>query len=361
MPHQLSRCLAVAAAIAAAGCSAKGESSTAVAGSVIVEPSEAGLCIGDSVAFHAAVLDAAGDTIRDARVRWSSSAPEAVSIDSVSGVARADTFGAAVIAATSGGVRSASPAHLDVPQDLVAEFVPDTVVLAPGDTFTLGARLRSLSGLLAPTRRPEIAPFDSAIARLDTTGLVTAKSVGTQGLSVSACGSTGHGAARVFVPPDSATGAAYLWASGPAQIRLSLPARAFNFKLSDSGPTFQISSFVGTPLNPIRGFVYQDTVPLTGVGMFPVDSVRSDSLQTAKCRAPRPYAAYSDYTTTLLISIRGGATTVTSYGPKGSFTAVSGRMVARMRGVVSGASQLDTLQAIYTFSAPLKDTTGVCP
>jgi hypothetical protein len=40
---------------------------------------------------------------------------------------------------------------------------------------------------------------------------------------------------------------------------------------------------------------------------------------------------------------------------------IAGRVVTRMRGTVGGiTARADTLQAIYTFSAPLRDTTNVC-
>jgi len=62
-----------------------------------------------------------------------------------------------------------------------------------------------------------------------------------------------------------------------------------------------------------------------------------------------------------LFSMHGGSTVVTSYSNAG-FRMAGGRVITRMRGVVGAAgTTVDTLQAIYTFSAPLRDTTGVCP
>jgi hypothetical protein len=64
----------------------------------------------------------------------------------------------------------------------------------------------------------------------------------------------------------------------------------------------------------------------------------------------------------VLLSLRGGSASVTSFTPQTGYAAVSGRAVTRVRGYVNGVlTTLDTLQAIYTFSAPLRDSTGVCP
>lgn len=353
--------LALCAALAAAGCAGKGDGGTGVAGSVVIQPDTVALCVGDSLAFTAKVLDAAGDTIPGAVVRWSSSAPEAVAIDTASGVARALAFGATQITATAGGVRSANPARLDVPQDLVPEFVPDSAVLAPGDTMTLGVRFRRLSSGPVPGRTPGFPPFDSAVARLDATGLLTAKVPGLQGLSLSACGFTGHSAVRVYTPRDSATGLAYLWLSGPTtELRATLPAQVDNFTTSAQQPAFQVFSLVGPSTNPSRVFVDEYTAALSDTGTFRIDSLSSSEVNGAACAPPRPFATYYSASPVLaLTSLSGGHTVVTSFAQVGSYARVSGRATLQMRGIVGNA--LGTLRAIYTFSAPLVTVTGVCP
>jgi hypothetical protein len=281
------------------------------------------------------------------------------SVDPASGVAHALATGSTQITAASAGVRSA-PATLDVPADLLPEFVPDSLVLAPGDTMTLGVRLRRRSAGLVPAATPVIAPFDSSVASLNPSGLVTAKIAGRVGLSLSACGQQGGGAVDVFTPPDSVTGLAYLWLSGAQEMRLRLPVRALNFTRSNAQPAVQIVSRLGNT----RAFVYEDTLNLSGTGLFPVDSVLRDSvlLSAYPCTARRPFAFYTEpAATTLLVSLQGGSARVTSFASPATYQAVSGRAVFRMRGLVNGIPQLDTLQAIYTFSAPLVSQAGACP
>jgi hypothetical protein len=166
----------------------------------------------------------------------------------------------------------------------------------------------------------------------------------------------------VFTPPDSVTGMAYLWLSGAKELRVRLPARAINFTRSGGQPALQIYSQVSS----IRGFVYEDTLALGGTGLFPVDSVLKDSVLTSSyaCTARRPFAFYTEpATTTLLVSLQGGSTGVTGFAQQGAaYAVVSGRAVLRVRGFVGGVTtQVDTLQAIYTFSAPLVNKAGACP
>ena len=315
--------------------------------------------MGDNATFGAQVLDGTGHVVPGAALTWSSSAPQVASVDPASGVAHALATGSTQITAASGGVRSA-PSSLEVPADLQPEFVPDSVVLAPGDTMTLGVRLRRRSAGLVPNRTPVIAPFDSSVASLTASGLVTAKIAGRAGLSLSACGQQGGGAVDVFTPPDSVTGLAYLWLSGPQELRLRLPVRALNFLRTGGQPAVQIVSRVGNT----RAFLYEDSLALGGIGLFPVDSVLRDSVLIANypCTARRPFAFYTEpAATSLLVSLQNGSTRVTSYASQASYKIVSGRAVFRMRGLVNGIAQLDTLQAVYTFSAPLVTQASACP
>lgn len=358
MPLRARSLLAVSAAALLAACSGSKEGGTGVA-AIVVAPQAVALCVGDSLTFTAQVLDASGGTVTGSPVRWSSSAPQLVSVDSASGVARALGLGTAQITASVGSLRSAAPGRLDVPSDLLPEFVPDTVVLAPSDTFTLGVRLRRASAGPLPSRTPTITPSSDAIASLDATGLVTAKTAGTSSLTLAACGFTGHGAVQVYTPPDSQTGTGYLWLSGPVEFRYRLGTVVKNYSLTSTKPAFQVFGFA----NPKgRQFAYEDTLRLSGIGTFPLDSLRSSETGSAQCAPARPFAVYGDSAPSSLLSMRGGAAAVTTYSTAGGFRAVAGRVRARMSGVVGGnLTSLDTLQAIFTFSAPLRDSTGACP
>ncbi len=354
--------LAVLALAASSGCA----DLLPLRGTVTVQPGAAALCVGDSLAFTAQVLDSSGHLVSSPQLLWSSSAPQVASVDPSSGMAHALSTGSTQITAASGGGRSA-PAALAVPADLVPEFVPDSVVLAPGDTMTLGVRLRRRSTGPVPNRTPVIAPFDSSVASLNAAGLVTAKVAGRAGLSLAACGQQGGGAVDVFTPPDSVTGLAYLWLSGAKELRVRLPVRALNFTRTGGGPAFQV---VGPVNNTTRFFLYEDTVPLTGPGAYALDSLKSSEVtQVLACQPPRPFAMYTDQANvsqlTQLFGLHGAAAQLTSFAPQNGYKAVSGRLVFRMRGEVSGqlgpGGGADTLAAIYTFSAPLVSWAGVCP
>jgi len=355
-----SRALLAFSAAALAACSGSKGGGTGVA-AVTVDPQAAALCVGDTLTFTAHLLDASGDTIPGSQIRWTSSAPQTVAVDSVSGLAHALALGTVQISASVGGLRSANPGRLDVPSDLDPQFVPDTVVLAPNDTFTLGARLKRKSAGPVPNHLPVITPSSDAVASLGATGLAAAKTVGTSSLALTACGFTGHGAARVFTPPDSLTGLGYLWLSGPAELRVSMGTVLHNFTLTSKKPAFQL---FGSAAANTRQFGYEDTLQLAAIGSYALDSLLStEATATTACNPPRPFATYGDNSAfTSLFSMHGGLTTVSTYSTVAGFRRVSGRVTARMRGIISAvATTVDTLQAIYTFSAPLRDTTGVCP
>jgi hypothetical protein len=99
-------------------------------------------------------------------------------------------------------------------------------------------------------------------------------------------------------------------------------------------------------------------------GSFPLDSLLSiEATPQLGCAPPRPFATYGDQAQiTTLLGMAGGSVWVTSFAPQTGYSAVSGRMKLRMRGIVGGVlTRVDTLSAIYTFSAPLVDSTGACP
>jgi hypothetical protein len=326
---------------------------------VTIQPTSAALCVGDNVTFAAEVRDANGQPMSGVALTWSSSAPDVIDIGA-SGVGHALRTGSSNVTATAQGVTS-NRATIDVPADLAPEFVPDSVVLAPGDTMTLGVRLRRISGGLVPAHTPVVTPFDGAVAGLDASGLVHAKAVGRAGLTLTACGLQGGGAVDVVSPTDAVTGSSYLWLSGPEELRVRLPAGAVNFTRANGRPAFQVYGRVG---NNARVFLYEDTVALSGAGAYPLDSILTSEAgqPNLACAPPRPFALYLDQAAlTLLLGVTGGPMRVTTYAPQTGYTAVSGRLAFRIRGVVRGGAQVDTLNAIYTFSAPLVDSAGACP
>jgi len=353
--------LSAASALASAACSGGGGETPSY--TVTVQPAASALCVGDSLALTAQVLDGSGAPVGGAALSWSSSTPQVASVDPARGVARALATGTTAITASYRGSRSA-PASLDVPADLLPEFVPDSVVLAPGDTMTLGVRLRRASAGLVPSGHvPAITPSSGTVANLDASGLVTAKAAGRAPFTVSACGQTGGGAADVFTPSDSVTGSAYLWLSGHNELHIRLGASLISFTRTNGRPAVDLGD------SAFSSFAYVDTAAVSGPAALPLDSLNSGEVVTKlQCAPPRPFATFGENSLaspTVLFSLQGGSARVTSYAAHAGYTAVSGRLLFRMRGVVRGhlgpANGPDTLTAVYTFSAPLVTRTGACP
>ncbi len=339
--HLRARALLALSAAALAACSGSKDGGTGVA-AVTVDPQAAALCVGDTLTFTARLLDASGDTVTGSNVRWTSSAPQTVAVDSVSGLAHALALGTVQISASIGTLRSANPGTLDVPSDLDPQFVPDTVVLAPGDTFTLGARLRRTSaGPVPGGHTPVITPSSDAVAGLDATGLVTAKTVGTSSLALTACGFTGHGAARVFTPPDSVTGLGYLWLSGPAELRVDMGTPLLNFTLSSAEAS--LSGIRQHGLQPAPSFT-RTRCSSAAQGPYALDSSPplSRTLPRATHRAPsRLYGNETTFTT--LVSMHGGSTAVTTYSATGFPEGLGARHLRGCVGIVRGVATRWTL------------------
>ncbi len=344
-PHGLTAALALALAVCSGCGGGGGGANPDLVHAITVAPASAALCVGDTLRFTAVATNDAGGKLGGVAFHWISSAPNAVTVDST-GLARAVALGATAITASAQGVTSGG-AGLDVPGDLVPEFVPDSAVLAPGDTMTLNVRLRRLSAGPVPQHQPVFTPFDSTAASLAATGLVTAKAVGRVSPALAACGVAGGGAVDVYMPPNAGTGSAYLWLSGPVEWRVRLPVRLFNYPRTGGGPAFQIASKVGLINPPSQFFFYVDTVNLAGRGVLPIDSIATTQVPlNPACSPPRGFALYESGSQTLTFSLSAGSLSVTSFAAQSGYTAVSGRASLRLRGQVAGGTTLDTLRAI---------------
>ena len=180
----------------------------------VLPDSVAFAAIGDTVQLVAEAFDANGHGVAGAVVEWSSGDTAVMGVDSV-GVVTAVGNGTATVAAGSGGVSGQAVVTVE---QVVAEVrvLPDSVTFAAiGDTVRLVAEAMDANGHGVAGAVVEWSSGDTAVARVDRAGLVTAMSNGTStvtagsgGIMAKAAITVGQVVAQVRVTPDSVAFAA---------------------------------------------------------------------------------------------------------------------------------------------------------
>ena len=170
-----------------------GESPTApspppppVPAALSVTPAEATLiALGATLRLAAEVRDQNGRVMRGAVITWSSSDASVATVDE-SGVVTAAGTGGATITARSGPVSGS--AALNVRQDpAAATLAPESLMFAAlGDTARLTATVADANGHPIGDARTTWASADTAVATVDTAGLVTAVSAGSTQITADA-------------------------------------------------------------------------------------------------------------------------------------------------------------------------------
>ncbi|WP_419161511.1 choice-of-anchor B family protein [Candidatus Palauibacter sp.] len=144
------------------------------AATAVISPGQINLAaLGDTARLSATVLDARGNVVRDANVGWSSSDPAIAAVDST-GLVAAVGNGEATVTATSGQAEAAIP--VSIRQEAASAAIsPDPLSLeAPGDTARLAATVRDALDHTIQGAEVAWSSSDSAVAKVDPTGLVTA-------------------------------------------------------------------------------------------------------------------------------------------------------------------------------------------
>lgn len=156
--------------------------------SVLVSPATLTLAsLGDTVRLAAEVRDQNGTLMPTATVTWSSDPPAVASVDAA-GLLTAVANGGATITARAGSVVGTSAVTVQqAPENIVLS--PDSVMFqAVGDTATIVARVTDANGHAVESAQVSWASADTAVATVDSTGLVTAESTGGTEVTATAGG-----------------------------------------------------------------------------------------------------------------------------------------------------------------------------
>ena len=154
------------------------EPATPIPSSVLVSPATVALvAVGDTVRLEAQVRDQNGNPMPAVAVTWSSGAPAVATVDPT-GLVTAVANGSATITAGAGSVAgSASVTVQQAPATLT--LVPDSLTFeALGETATLAATVADANGHAIEGAPVVWTSGDTAVATVDSTGLVTAVATG---------------------------------------------------------------------------------------------------------------------------------------------------------------------------------------
>ena len=188
------------ATITATSGSVSGSAAVTVAqavGAVAVSPAAATLVArGDTVRLTAEATDANGHAVAGAEFEWSSSDVAVATVDA-SGLVTAAGNGTATIAATSGSVSGSAAVTVAQAVGGVAVSPAAATLVARGDTVRLTAEATDANGHPVVGAEFSWASGDTAVATVDSAGLVTASGNGTA--TITATSGSGSGEALVTV------------------------------------------------------------------------------------------------------------------------------------------------------------------
>ena len=167
---------------------------------VSLRPDSTGVFVGATTTLTAALLDAAGDTIRQRTATFSSIDTTLATVSSA-GVVTGVRVGRARIVASREGRADTSTVTVTLrPVNTVSVAPADTTVRV-GNTVQLTATLRAANNSVLTGRPVTWASSDTTIARVSGTGLVTGVAASSQFVTITATSEGRTGNARVIVIP----------------------------------------------------------------------------------------------------------------------------------------------------------------
>ena len=167
---------------------------------ITVSPASAMLqSLGETAQFTAEVRDQNGQTMANAAVTWTSSAPSVATVVA-SGLVTAVANGTATVTATAGSASGTATVTVDqVVATVEVEPVADTL-LAFGDTLRLLAAALDANGNAVAGAEFAWASGDTLVAAVDQQGLVTGGAAGEVEVTATSADVTGRTQLAVLVP-----------------------------------------------------------------------------------------------------------------------------------------------------------------
>jgi trimeric autotransporter adhesin len=167
---------------------------------VSLRPDSTGAFVGGTTTLTAALLDAAGDTIRQ-RTATFSSVDTTLATVSTGGVVTGVRVGRARIVASREGRADTSTVTITLRPVATVAVAPADTTVRVGNTVQLTATLRAANNAVLTGRTVTWASSDTTIARVSGSGLVTGVAASSQFVTITASSEGRSGAARVIVVP----------------------------------------------------------------------------------------------------------------------------------------------------------------
>lgn len=169
-------------------------------GSVTVQPTAATLTVGEGTTLTATVKDVNGTVVTDRAVSWTTS-NAAVANVTENGAVTALAAGTATISATSEGSSGSATVTVNPAPVATITLQPTSVTLQRNMTTTLTAALRDASGNLLTGRTIIWSSSDTTIARVSSTGVVTAVALGAAAITATSEGKAASASVTVATGP----------------------------------------------------------------------------------------------------------------------------------------------------------------
>lgn len=167
---------------------------------VRLTPDSTGVFVGATTTLRAALLDAAGDTIRQ-RTATFSSIDTTIATVSATGVVTGVRVGRGRIVASREGVADTSTVTVTLRPVSTVTVTPADTTVRVGNSVQLTATLRAANNAVLTGRPVTWASSDTTIARVNATGLVTGVAASSQFVTITATSEGRSGTARVIVIP----------------------------------------------------------------------------------------------------------------------------------------------------------------
>jgi trimeric autotransporter adhesin len=169
---------------------------------VRLTPDSTGAFVGGTTTLSAALLDAAGDTIRQ-RTATISVVPADTAIASVTaaGVVTGRAVGTARIVAASEGKADTTRVTVTLRPVATVTVTPADTTVRVGNSVQLTATLRAANNAVLTGRTVTWASSDPAIATVNTSGRVTGVAASSQFVTITATSEGRSGTAKVIVDP----------------------------------------------------------------------------------------------------------------------------------------------------------------
>jgi trimeric autotransporter adhesin len=167
---------------------------------VSLTPDSTGVFVGATVTLRAALLDAAGDTIRQRTATFSSVDTTLATVTS-GGVVTGVRVGRARIEASREGKTDTSIVTVTLRPVATVAVTPADTTVRVGNTVQLTATLRAANNSVLTGRPVTWASSDTTIARVNNTGLVTGVAASSQFVTITATSEGRSGSGRVIVVP----------------------------------------------------------------------------------------------------------------------------------------------------------------